>query len=90
MELSIESLRNTLFSRQDVIVDKNEAAKRRYNLNRALALGHLYKRKVIIYFRTLEGALRKIEARVWAHGEEYISVKGGNHIPIRSIENVEF
>ena len=90
MELTIDSLKNILFSKEDVFNNKEEWVRRKYNLNKALTLGNLYKRKVVIKFRTLEGYMKRIEASVWSLGEEYISIKGGQHIPIRSIEEVEF
>ena len=90
MELTFESLRSVLFSKEDVIVDYEASAVRKYNLNRALLLGNLYKHKVVIKFRTLEGLTKQIAASVWALGEEYVSLKGGLNIPIRSVEDVEF
>ena len=90
MELTIDSLKNILFSKEDVFNNKEEWVRRKYNLNKALTLGNLYKRKVVIKFRTLEGYMLRIEASVWSLGEEYISIKGGHNIPIRSIEEVEF
>lgn len=90
MELTFESLRNVLFSKEDVIADYEASAVRKYNLNRALILGNLYKHKVVIKFRTIEGITKQIAASVWALGEEYVSLKGGLNIPIRSVEDVEF
>lgn len=90
MKLTIDSIKNVLFSKEDVFNTKEDVVIRKCNLNKALTLGNLYKRKVVIKFRTLEGYMKRIEASVWALGEEYISIKGGFNIPIRSIEEVEF
>lgn len=90
MKLTIDSLTNILFSKEDVFKTKEDVITRKCNLSKALTLGNLYKRKVVIKFRTLEGYMKRVEASVWSLGEEYISIKGGFNIPIRSIEEVEF
>ena len=91
MELSFDGLKNVLFTKEDVLKKDVEAtAVRNYNLRRALILGNLYKHKVNIKFRTLEGMTKQVAASVWALGEEYISLKGGFNIPIKSVEEVSF
>lgn len=91
MELSFDGLKNVLFAKEDVLKKDVEAtAIRKYKLRRALILGNLYKHKVNIKFRTLEGMTKRVVASVWALGEEYISLKGGANIPIKSVEEVEF
>lgn len=90
MNIAVDTLENVTFTKEDVHSDRDRVARRKYNLRKATKLGNLYKRKVIIRFRTLEGYLKKVEARVWSLGEEYVSLKGGMNIPVRSVEEVEF
>jgi hypothetical protein len=83
-------LKDTVFSKIEVHPDENRRQIRSYNLRKALKLGNLYKRKVTIHYRTLQGVVYKIETSVWAVGEQFISLKKGNTIPIHAIDHVEF
>ncbi len=60
----------------------------RYNLQRALTLGNLYKSHVLILFYDENGNYMETEATVWAVSEKYIMIKGGTVIPIDSIIDV--
>ena len=78
------------FKKNEVI--KNEAAqlKRKTNLERAMALGNISKRKVNIFFELKKGERNVVETTVWAVGQEYVTLKAGTLIPIRSITKVKF
>jgi hypothetical protein len=89
-ELNLEDLPRISFTNNEVHEDEFRRLIRKVNLRKAMKLGNLYKRKVIIYFKTLEGILKKIEVSVWAVGEEFVSLKAGRTIPIHSIDHVEF
>lgn len=72
--------------------DKLEQGSRsliRYNLQRALTLGNLYKSHVLILFYNEQGSYMETEATVWAVSEKYIMIKGGTVIPIDSIIDVK-
>ena len=60
----------------------------RYKLNRALALGNLYKVHTHILFYDENGNRIQTEATVWAVSEKYIMIKGGTVIPVSSIIDV--
>lgn len=90
MEIQLSAIRDMIFGTDDVANNEEKQALRKYNLRKALALGNLYKRKVLIYFRSVDGMLRRIETTVWAVGEEYISLKAGVSLPIKSVEKIEF
>ncbi len=89
MNLNLENLSGVRFARQEVLEDNMRIHNRTYNLRRAVLLGNLYKRKVMLKIRTVEGIVRNVEARVWAMGSEYISLRGGLSVPIKSVEDVE-
>jgi len=55
-----------------------------------MALGNLYKRRVNVHFRTMDGYLKRVEATVWSVGEEFISFRAGISLPIKAIEKIEF
>ena len=60
----------------------------RHKLNRALALGNLYKIHALILFCDQYGNYIETEATVWAVSEKYIMIKGGTVIPISAIIDV--
>jgi hypothetical protein len=90
MPLTLEDLQKINFTDIEVHADEFRRLIRKVNLRKAMKLGNIYKRKVHIYFKTIEGILQKIEVSVWAVGEEFVSLKAGRTIPIRSIDHVEF
>lgn len=90
IEIQLKGIKKLMFSKQDVVMDDKSKSLRKYNLKRAMALGNLYKRKVKIYFRTVDGYAKRVEATVWAVGEDFISFKSGISLPIKSVEEVEF
>lgn len=88
--LHLDHLSEVKFIKTDVIQESNARKIRRSNLQKAGVLGNLYKRKVKIKFKTLEGKVNDVVATVWAVGEEFVSFRGGKHLPIKSIVEVEF
>lgn len=89
-DVKLSSIKELNFSHDDVVKDVIRKSLRKYNLRRAMALGNLYKRRVKVYFRAMDGYVRSVEATVWAVGEEFISFRAGVSIPIKSVEQVEF
>lgn len=90
MEITRDAVKQLLFGVEDVLKDRDRKSIRRYKLNRALMLGNLYKRKVKIKMQTAEGILKKIDTTIWSVGEEFVSLKDGIHVPIKSIVDVDF
>ena len=76
------------FSEHDVLTGHVDKVLRLHNLDRALKLGNLYKRKVKIIFQNSLSHVLETEATIWAVTENYIMLKGGKIIPIRSIMDV--
>lgn len=77
------------FHSNDVLNTNDERIDRYNDLTIALKLGNLYKEKVTIVFKELNG-LRKIYTTVWQIDKEIVSLKGGVTLPTRSIVNVKF
>jgi hypothetical protein len=75
------------FDTQDAITDPIQRKVRSQSLYHAMLLGNGYKGKVRIVFRTIEG-IKAVETTVWQAGEQQISLKGGIHIPVKSIIEV--
>ncbi|MCP4437832.1 MAG: hypothetical protein GY810_02725 [Aureispira sp.] len=88
--VEINKLKELLFAKDEVLVDVKKVLSRKFHLKRALLLGNLYKRKVTLKFKTIEGSLRRVEATVWAVGDKFVSLKAGITIPIKSIVSVEY
>ncbi len=47
MEIQLSAIRDMIFGTDDVANNEEKQALRKYNLRKALALGNLYKRKVL-------------------------------------------
>lgn len=57
-------------------------------LERAVRLGNEYKSKTYITFQTNEGP-KRIETTVWTLTDEYIQIKGGVSIPLKSLIDID-
>lgn len=89
-KINIYKVKEFIFSKEDVLKDAKRIVLRKFHLRRALLLGNLYKRKVTLVFKTLEGQMEKVETTVWAVGDRFVSLKAGITIPIKSIISVEY
>lgn len=78
------------FKKNEVIENEAAQLKRKKNLERAMALGNMSKRKVNIFFELKKGERNVVETTVWAVGKEYVTLKAGALIPIHSITRVKF
>lgn len=87
--ISKEALKVIPFASEDVLTNEVDKKMRRWKLERAMKLGNLYKHPVQITFTNKMGERMKTTATIWAVTEEYVVVKGGNAIPVRSIYEVE-
>lgn len=90
MLINLNALSNVVFCNDDVLSDNNKKKIRTSYLRRAMILGNLYKRRVKLFFKTVNGQIKSIEATVWAVGDEYVSLRAGKAIPVKSILSVEF
>lgn len=78
------------FSKDDVLTEPQEQRKRLWDINRAMTLGNGYHGKVAITFKTAEGELKRVDTTVWAFDQDFITLKAGCSIPLRSIVGIEF
>lgn len=85
-----EQLTDFRFAQNDVLTSPEDRAYRKYQLQRALTLGNLYRAKVSIRFRDGHGKVCKVETTIWSVFEKYVGLKGGRLIPIHAIEEIEF
>lgn len=58
-------------------------------LSYAVRLGNEFKGKTTITFETTEGS-RTVQTTVWSLTDNYIALKGGITIPLKSIAEVHF
>jgi hypothetical protein len=68
-------------------VDNTEQLKN--ELSYATRLGNEFKGKTSITFETTDGP-RSVETTVWSVTENYLQLKGGTLIPVKSIIDVHF
>ena len=85
-----EELSTILFSKNDVISDPVKRRLRQIYLEKAERLGNAYHGKVKMTFMTEAGKLMMVHTTIWSADQQYITLKGGIHIPTISIVEVEF
>ena len=88
-QIDKSDLNSVLFFDKEVLESPVEKVDRNIKLMRSLSLGNLYKQHVKIVFKDNESRLFKTTVTVWAVTESYVLLKGGVHIPIKSIVEVE-
>jgi len=69
--------------------EEDNSKKWRNELDYAVRLGNAYKGKTSVTFVSSEG-LFEVYTTIWAVTEEELSLKGGIHIPLRSITGIHF
>ena len=84
-----EVISTLTFAKSDVIIDTENQKKRMTDLYRSQTLGNLLQSKVKITFESADLQTYQVETTVWAVGDNFISLKGGIFIPIRSILQVD-
>lgn len=72
----------------EVLSNSSDILQRKAALSSALTLGNLYKQKVVITFNYKNGVYNTI-VTVWHVDDEFICIKGGTMIPIKSIYEVK-
>lgn len=78
------------FSSTDVLPLLAQRQWRRYEAERATTLGNGYHSKVDIYFQTADGATKRLYTTVWACDAEYLTLKSGASLPLRSVVSFDF
>ncbi len=85
-----ESLRHCRFSAEDVLPLLADRQVRRYSAERATTLGNGYHGKVDIYFQTADGAVKRVQTTVWATDADFLTLKAGASLPLRSVLGFDF
>lgn len=61
----------------------------RYKLQSAVRLGNEFKSKSLITFNTEHGP-KRVETTVWSLTEDYLQIKNGVVIPLRSLFDIDY
>jgi uncharacterized protein (UPF0248 family) len=86
-EVQKETVKTSIFPREEVLKNKESAAERRSMLERATILSNLYHNKVKIVFEDRDGS-KMVDTTIWATTEAAIMLKGGVVIPIHRIHSI--
>ncbi|MBT9392535.1 hypothetical protein KLP40_05105 [Hymenobacter sp. NST-14] len=85
-----ENLLQYRFATEEVLPSVADRQLRRHSAERATTLGNGYHGKVNIYFRTAEGATKCVQTTVWATDADFLTLKSGRAIPLRSVLGFDF
>lgn len=88
-EIQKESLIDIKYLKEDVLKGRLQRLRRKNNLYAAMIIGNTFKRKVKILFHTSFNKFF-VNTTIWHVGNEFITLKGGRILPIKSIEKVKF
>jgi hypothetical protein len=78
------------FAAEDVLSDPAAIKHRRHDAERATSLGNNYQGKLDIYFKTADGAVKRVYTTIWATHQDYLTLKSGITLPIRAIVGFDF
>jgi hypothetical protein len=85
----------TKIQKEDVVelnflpAEKDNSQKWKADLDYAVRLGNEHKGKTAVTFISKEG-LFQVETTIWSVTENELSLKGGIHIPLKSITDIHF
>jgi hypothetical protein len=85
-----ENLVSCRFSPYDVLTSADQRAARRWSAERATVLGNGYQGKVDIYFKTADGTMKRVQTTVWAADNDFLTLKSGTSLPLRSVVGFDF
>jgi hypothetical protein len=89
-EVAKEDLNKISFSKVDVLASKDERRILEKKIEKAVALGNNYKGKVRTYFKDSEGVTYFVETTLWSNDANDVTFKGGQHIPLKAIIDIDF
>lgn len=85
-----ETIPTLHFSQTDVLTTPEERRLRRFDADRACALGNNDHGKLDIYFKTADGDVKRVQTTVWGVHESYLTLKAGVTLPIHAIVGFDF
>ncbi|MBD1397891.1 hypothetical protein H9Q13_12005 [Pontibacter sp. JH31] len=77
------------FGQEDVLKDPTARSIRHYEANRATILGNAYRNKALITFCTDDGEVKQVETTVWCYDDNFVLLKSGTFLPLKSILKIE-
>ena len=83
-----EEISSVIFGKYDVLASIEDRHTRKWQADRAVSLGNLFQQKVKIVFENKAGDLQQIETTIWSVTEDYILIKGGRYLPLKSIQEI--
>ncbi|ARS37669.1 hypothetical protein [Pontibacter actiniarum] len=78
------------FGKKDVLQDATARSRRYYDANRATILSNTYQNKSMITFRTASGELKCVEAALWGLDKDFVLLRSGMFLPLRSILKINY
>lgn len=78
------------FPQEDVLATPELRRLRRFDADRACALGNNDHGKLDIYFKTADNELKRVQTTVWAAHETYLTLKAGMTIPLSAVVGFDF
>jgi hypothetical protein len=85
-----EDIATLHFGHDDVLTDLEARQRRRADADRAVTLGNAYHGKLDIYFRTADGATKRMATTVWAADADHLTLKSGASLPLRAVLGFDF
>ncbi|MBO2009306.1 hypothetical protein [Hymenobacter negativus] len=85
-----EDITNLQFDHEDVLTDLAARQSRRADADRAVTLGNAYHGKLDIYFKTADGATKRMATTVWAADADHLTLKSGASLPLRAVLGFDF
>jgi len=85
-----EEIATLRFSHDDVLTDLAARQQRRADADRAVTLGNAYHGKLDIYFKTADGATKRMATTVWAADADHLTLKSGASLPLRAVLGFDF
>ncbi|WP_266204398.1 hypothetical protein [Pontibacter kalidii] len=78
------------FSKKDVLQDPDAKSRRYYAANRATILSNTFRTKSMITFKTETGEKKRVEAALWGLDKDFVLLKSGMFLPLRSILEINY
>lgn len=85
-----EDIATLHFGHDDVLTTLEARQRRRADADRAVTLGNAYHGKLDIYFKTADGATKRMATTVWAADSEHLTLKSGASLPLRTVLGFDF
>ncbi|TPE42616.1 hypothetical protein [Pontibacter mangrovi] len=85
-----ERIATLKFSKTDVLQDPDAKSRRYYAANRATILSNTFRTKSMITFKTDTGELKRVEAALWGLDKDFVLLRSGMFLPIRSILEINY